>query len=76
MKLHRESLRKQQTAAAKKQEELSNVEQPDAFKMKKFTQVQSRVKQELHNLAQMDELRPQHDSGKKGFGARPGSGRP
>lgn len=53
-----------------------NAEHPEVFKMKKFTQVGSRVKQELQYQTQMDELRPQHNSGKKtGFG-RPGSARP
>lgn len=47
MKMHRDSLRKQQEAVAKKQEESSRAD-TDVFKMKKFTQVESRVKQDIN----------------------------
>lgn len=45
--------------------------------MKKFSQVESRIRQTINQANQFDDLRPQHDSGKKtNLRARPGSARP
>lgn len=49
---------------------------PEPFKMKKFQQMESRVKQDINMYTVRDEVRP-HTSGQKSrFGARPGSARP
>ena len=76
--MHRQNLKKQQEDKVKKQEEMSRTDIPEPFKLKKFTQIESRIKQDISHQNQHDEVRP-HDSSAKKNGLlrqRPGSARP
>lgn len=77
MKTNRESIKKQQEFITQRKEELQKAgKNHDLFKLKKFQQIESRVKNDIQINLQIDELRPQNSGKKSSLRARPGSVRP
>ena len=73
MKEQRDLLRKK-TEENQKRQQMSKLPPKEAFKLKQFSKVQSRVKQEIQHQNTQDELRPQTAQPTRNF-LRAGSAR-